>query len=101
MTMMLPTIRKRLRPRDFHSPWSPQQQCEKLTALIQGHAPHALVTVSSTGCFYLLYKPYIALTKERQWAHGQMLGISYAEAATTLNRLYGASLDPERGNQWA
>jgi hypothetical protein len=94
------TIRKHPRPQDFHSPWTPQQQAEKLTALIQGPAPHTLVTVSGKACFYLLRQPYVTDQGERQWAQAQLLGATYHEAALALNRRYGVALDPERGNSW-
>jgi hypothetical protein len=94
------TIRKHRKPRDVHAVWTPQQQAEKLTTLIQIHARHAVVTTSGSGCFYLLSEPYSNRAGERWWAHAQMIGASYQEAATTLNRLYAVALDPARGNTW-
>ena len=76
------------------------QQCEKLTEHIQFAERHALVTTSANGCFYLLSEAYIEPNRVRSYARAQLLGASYAEAVTSLNRIYGAALDPARANGW-
>lgn len=94
------TIKKR-RKTHPRVEFSTANQCQKLTQLIQLCERHALVTLSGNECFYLLHDCYIDQeSRVRSYARAQLLGASYAEAVTSLNRIYGAALDPSRANGW-